>query len=33
MLSKNGLLRRDNALGDWKKSKGGMSMYISGFVN
>lgn len=33
MLSKNGLLRRDNALGDWKRSKGGMSMYISGFVN
>ena len=33
MLSKNGLLRRDNALGNWKKSKGGMSMYISGFVN
>lgn len=31
MLSKNGLLRRDNALGNWKKSKGGMSMYISGF--
>ena len=33
MLSKNGLLRRDNALGNWKKSKGGISMYISGFVN
>ena len=33
MLSKNGLLRRDNALGNWKKSKGGMSVYISGFVN
>ena len=31
MISKNGLLRRDNALGDWKRSKGGMSMYISGF--
>jgi hypothetical protein len=33
MVSKNSLLRRDNALGDWKKSKGGMSIYLSGFVN
>ncbi len=33
MISKNGLLRRDNAMGDWKKSKGGMSIYLSGFVN
>lgn len=31
MASKFGLLRRDKALGNWKKSKGGMSMYISGF--
>ncbi|AGY54857.1 hypothetical protein BRDCF_p2230 [Bacteroidales bacterium CF] len=33
MVSKNGLLRRDKALGDWKKSKGGMSIYLSGFDN
>ena len=33
MVSKNGLLRRDQALGDWKKSKGGMSIYLSGFDN
>jgi hypothetical protein len=33
IFSKNGLLRRDSALGDWKKSKGGISMYLSGFVN
>ena len=32
MVSKNGLLRRDKALGDWKKSKGGISIYLSGFV-
>lgn len=31
MISKNGLLRRDRALGDWEKTKGGMSIYISGF--
>lgn len=31
MVSKNGLLRRDKALGEWKKSKGGMSIYLSGF--
>jgi hypothetical protein len=32
MVSKNGLLRRDKALGDWKKSKGGVSIYLSGLV-
>lgn len=32
MVSKNGLLRRDKALGEWKKSKGGMSIYLSGFL-
>ncbi len=33
MVSKNGILRRDKALGDWEKSKGGISIYLSGFVN
>lgn len=33
MFSKHGLLRRDTALGNWKKSKGGMSVYLSGYVN
>lgn len=32
MVSKNGLLRRDKALGDWKKCKGGIAIYLSGFV-
>ncbi|MEA5004966.1 MAG: carboxypeptidase-like regulatory domain-containing protein [Rikenellaceae bacterium] len=33
MVSKNGLLRRDQTLGDWEKSKGGMAIYLSGYVN
>ncbi|MDP3436760.1 MAG: carboxypeptidase-like regulatory domain-containing protein [Bacteroidales bacterium] len=33
MFSKNGLLRRETVLGDWTVGKGGMSMYLSGYVN
>ncbi|MDP3399039.1 MAG: carboxypeptidase-like regulatory domain-containing protein [Bacteroidales bacterium] len=32
MFSKNGLLRRDKALGDWTTGKGGMSLYLSGYL-
>ena len=32
MFSKNGLLRRDKALGDWTTGKGGMSLFLSGYI-